>query len=180
MRRTTRIATALLLALPLVSGLAACSTGSTADADAPDAAGGDAAGADGDGGVSVADAWVKATDEGMTGVFGTLVNDTDEDVVVTSGTSPAAARLELHTTAMGEDGSMVMTPVEDGFVVPANGTHTLEPGADHLMLMELAAPLEPGAEVELALRTADGESVDVVAVVRTFAGGQEEYEPADD
>lgn len=162
MRRTTTTVTAILLALPLATGLAACSSGG-----------------DGGAGVSVTDAWVKAAEDGMTGVFGTVVNDTDEDVVLVAGTSPAAARVELHTTAMGEDGSMVMTPVEDGFLVPANDTHTLEPGADHVMLMDLVGPLEPGAEVELELRTADGETIDVVATVRTFAGGQEEYEPAD-
>jgi copper(I)-binding protein len=163
MRRTTTIVTAVLSSLALAAGLASCSSGGDAGA-----------------GVTVTDAWVKAADEGMTGVFGTLVNDTGEDVLVVAGSSPAAARVELHTTAMGDDGAMVMTPVEDGFTVPANGTHVLEPGADHIMLMELTEPLEPGAEVELRLETADGGTLDVVAVVRTFAGGQEEYEPADD
>ena len=165
------IATAVLFSLTLAGGLASCSSGDDA---------GDAGGDGGGGGLTLTDPWVKAADEGMTGLFGTLVNDTDEDVLLVAGTSPAAARVELHTTAMGEDGSMVMTPVEDGFVVPANGTHTLEPGAAHIMLMELAEPLEPGAEVELHLETADGQALDVVAVARTFAGGQEEYEPADD
>ncbi|WP_034249115.1 copper chaperone PCu(A)C [Actinotalea fermentans] len=162
MRRTTMIATSLLAALALGAGLAACGSGDDAG-----------------GGLAVTDAWVKATDEGMTGLFGTLVNETGEDVLVVAGTSAAAARVELHTTAMGEDGSMVMTPVEDGFTVPANGEHELAPGGDHIMLMELTAPLEPGDEVELTLETADVTTVDVVAVVRTFAGGQEEYEPAD-
>ena len=150
-------------AVALAAGLVSCSSG-----------GGD------DGALELTDPWVKAADEGMTGLFGTLVNDSGEDVLVVSASSPAAARVELHTTAMGDDGAMVMTPVEDGFVVPANGTHVLEPGGDHVMLMELAAPLEPGAEVELRLETSDGAALDVVAVVRTFAGGQEEYEPADD
>lgn len=170
MRRTTT-ATSVLLALALAAGLASCSSGS---------------GGGGDDGVPVVvtDAWAKATDggaaEAMTGVFGTLVNDSGEDVLVVAASSPAAARVELHTTAMGDDGSMVMTPVEDGFVVPAHGEHALEPGGDHLMLMELTEPLEPGAEVALTLETADGDTVEVVAVARTFAGGQEEYEPADD
>ena len=161
MRRTTTTVAPVLLALALAAGLTSCG-----DADAA-------------GGLTVTDAWVKAADEGMTGLFGTLVNDGGEDVVVVAGSTPAAARVELHTTAMGEDGSMVMTPVEGGFAVPAGGTHELAPGADHVMLMELTGPLEPGDEVELHLETADGEAVDVVAVVRTFAGGQEEYEPAD-
>lgn len=161
MRRTTTTAAITLLALALPAGLTSCG-----QADAGD-------------GLTVTDAWVKAADEGMTGVFGTLVNESGEDVVVVAGSTPAAARLELHTTAMGEDGSMVMTPVEGGFTVPAEGEHVLEPGADHIMLMELTDPLQPGDEVELRLETADGEVIEVVAAVRTFAGGQEEYEPAD-
>lgn len=131
-------------------------------------------------GLSVADAWVKAADEGMTGAFGTLVNDTDEDVLVVSGSSVASERVELHTTAIGEDGSMVMTPVADGFVVPAHESHELAPGGDHVMLMGLAQPLEPGAEVVIELVTEGGDTIEMVAVARTFAGGQEEYEPADD
>jgi len=149
------------VALLLAAGLTACSS------------------ADEGAGLAVTDAWVKASDEAMTGVFGTLVNDGPKDAVVVAASSPAAARVELHTTATGGDGSMVMTPVDGGFVVPAGGTHVLEPGADHIMLMELVGPLEPGDEVELSLKTADGQVLDVVAVVRTFAGGQEEYEPAD-
>ncbi len=163
MRRTTTTAALGLLTLTLAVGLSACG--------AEDGAGG---------ALTLSDAWVKAADEGMTGVFGTLVNDGGDDVVLVAGSTPAAGRVELHTTARGEDGSMVMTPVEDGFTVTAGGTHVLEPGADHIMLMELTGPLEPGDEVELHLQTADGEAIDVVAVVRTFAGGQEEYEPADD
>lgn len=161
MRRTTTTAAITLLALALAAGLASCGGEDPGD------------------GLTVTDAWVKAADEGMTGVFGTLVNESGDDVVVVAGSTPAAARVELHTTAMGDDGSMVMTPVEGGFTVPAGGTHVLEPGADHVMLMELTGPLRPGDEVELRLETADGQAVDVVAVVRTFAGGQEEYEPAD-
>lgn len=162
MRRTTTIVAPVLLALALAAGLTSCSGG------------------DAEGGLALTDPWVKAADEGMTGLFGTLVNDGGDDVVVVAGSSDAAARVELHTTAMGDDGSMVMTPVEGGFTVPAGGSHVLEPGADHVMLMELTGPLEPGDEVALTLETADGETLDVVAVVRTFAGGQEEYEPADD
>lgn len=161
MRRTTSTAVTSLLALALAAGLTSCG------------------GADSGGGLTVTDAWAKAADEGMTGVFGTLVNESGEDVVVVAGSTPAAARLELHTTAMGEDGAMVMTPVEGGFTVPAEGEHVLEPGADHIMLMELTGPLQAGDEVELSLETADGEVIEVVAAVRTFAGGQEEYEPAD-
>jgi hypothetical protein len=128
----------------------------------------------------VTDAWAKAAEEGMTGVFGTLVNDSGEDVLVVSATSAASARAELHTTTVGEDGGMVMRPIEGGFLVPANGEYVLEPGADHLMLMDLSAPLEPGDEVTVVLTTEAGDTIEVVAQVRTFAGGMEDYEPDDE
>lgn len=179
--RMRRVTVLVALVLAAAGGLAACTSdgGAGAGADDDGAAAEDAGSATAGVVLTVTDAWVKAADGGMTGLFGTIVNATDEDVVVVTGRSAAAARVELHTMVMGDDGAMVMTPVEDGFVVPAGGVHELAPGGDHVMLMDLAGPLEPGAEVTVELVTSDGDSVEVTAVARTFAGGEEEYEPAD-
>jgi len=46
---------------------------------------------------------------------------------------------------------MTMTEVEGGFPVPAGGSHALERGADHVMLMGLKAPLQQGEVLPLML-----------------------------
>ena len=53
----------------------------------------------------------------------------------------------------------------------------LEPGGDHIMLMDLAEPLLPGDEVELTLLFEDGTEHPYTATVKDFTGAQEHYEP---
>ncbi|MFJ9858820.1 copper chaperone PCu(A)C [Streptomyces albogriseolus] len=126
--------------------------------------------------VTMKDPWVKAAESGMTGAFGTLVNSTDADITVVSATSTASQRTELHEVA-DVDGKMVMRPKEDGFVIPAKGSHTLEPGSDHLMLMGLTGAVKPGDEVPVTLTFKDGRTLEFTAVAKEFAGGKENYEP---
>lgn len=122
------------------------------------------------------DGWVKAAPSGMTAMFGTLHNDTGQDVTVTSATSPQAGRVELHEVAMVA-GEMQMRPKDGGFVVPAGGDHSLAPGGDHLMLLALPRAIEPGEEVTLTLSLSDGSSVTVSGPAKEFAGGNESYHP---
>src|SRR5690606_10572137 len=144
---------------------------------APDGGGGGTAPAAGGGAVSVQDAWVKAVaeEDGMTGVFGELVNDSAEEAAVTAAASPVAGRVELHEVAPGEDGDPVMQEKEDGFPVPANGSHLLEPGADHIMLMDLRQDLEAGTEVAVELEFADGSTAEFTAPVKEYEGANENY-----
>lgn len=126
--------------------------------------------------LTVTDPWVKAADSGMTAAFGTLVNDGPEDVVVTSASSDFSAVVELHESVQDDDGSMLMQPKDGGFVVPAGGTHDLQPGGDHLMVMDLSRPLEPGEKVQLTLTFADSSTTELDATVKTFSGAAESYQ----
>ena len=62
-----------------------------------------------------------------------------------------AARNELHTHKEMGDGIMKMMEVEEGFEIPAGGSHMLERGGDHLMLMGLNTSLSHGDAVEAVL-----------------------------
>lgn len=161
------LATVLATVLAAVLATGACGT---ADAPAASSGGTDAAASV----LTITDPWVKAVDAGMTGVFATLVNDGDTDVTVTGATSDAAATAELHETTVAEDGAMVMKEVAS-FVVPAGGERVLAPGGDHVMLLGVDDPIEPGEEVEVVLTTADGGTVTMTASARTFAGANEPY-----
>jgi copper(I)-binding protein len=176
LRPSRRAALAAALLLPL----AACSAGASDDpaSDGGGAASSDGGGAGGaEGGLALVDPWVKAAEEGMTSAFGTLVNDTGRDLQLIGASTAAAGMIELHETTSDGSGGMSMQEKEGGFPVPDGGELVLEPGGNHLMLMDLAAPLQPGDEVELALDFEDGTELTVTATVKDFAGAQEHYEP---
>jgi len=156
-RRTTALAAALLIS---ATALAACGGSSTSS----------------DAALAINDSWTKATDGPMTGSFGTLVNSTDADITVTAGSSPVAGMVELHEVVMA-DGEMVMQPKPGGFVVPAGGSLTLEPGGLHVMLMDLKEPIAPGADVPVTLTLSNGETLTYTTVAKDFAGGNESYVP---
>ncbi|MBM0275252.1 copper chaperone PCu(A)C [Micromonospora tarensis] len=125
--------------------------------------------------VGIRDPWVKAADKGMTAAFGTLVNDGDTDVTVTGATT-SVSPMELHEMTM-KDGKMVMRAKQGGIVIKAKSTHALEPGGDHLMLMNLAKPVQAGDELSFTLAFADGKTQQFNAVVKPFTGAQESYAP---
>ncbi|MDN4472307.1 copper chaperone PCu(A)C [Demequina zhanjiangensis] len=158
-----------LIALAATAALAltACSTDTETGSDGTDAAAS----------LTVADAWVKAVDDGMTGAFALITNGTGDDLTITGATTDAASMVELHETVMDDAGATVMQEVDGGFTVGAGETFTLEPGGNHLMLMGVTAPLEPGAEVSMTLELADGSTVPFTAVVKEFTGAQESYAP---
>lgn len=68
----------------------------------------------------------------------------------------------------GGPGMMRMTPVDE-IPVPAGGAAVLEPGGYHIMLLDLAAPLEVGSTIEVTLTFAGAGEVQVAADVRDTA-----------
>jgi periplasmic copper chaperone A len=158
----------------VVVALAGCGGGSSSGATGPtpDPSGETSAAASE---LVVRDPWVKAADEGMTAAFGVLVNDTAADITITSVTTEISP-VELHEMAMA-DGAMVMREKDGGIVVPAGGSHTLEPGGDHIMLMDIAQPVQPGDEITFTLTFADGSTSQFTAVAKPFAGAEESYDP---
>ncbi|WP_119729737.1 copper chaperone PCu(A)C [Thermomonospora amylolytica] len=126
--------------------------------------------------LSITDPWVKAAGSGMTAAFGTLVNHTDRPITVVSAATPAARRIELHEV-VATGGASKMRPKQGGFVVPARGAHRLTPGGDHIMLMDVTAPVEPGAEIAFTLRLSDGTTFAFTAVAKEFSGARESYDP---
>ena len=69
----------------------------------------------------------------MSAGFLVLTNNTGEDILISSVTSPQFESVEIHETTI-EDGVARMREIEE-LRVPANGSVTLERGGKHLMLM---------------------------------------------
>jgi hypothetical protein len=128
--------------------------------------------------VAVSDAWVKASDMQMTGSFGVIRNTGDADLTLVSAQTSASPMTELHEV-VEKDGQMVMQPKQGGFAVPAGGEHVLEPGADHIMIMQLEQPLTAGDDVDITLTFDDGTTYAYTAQVREADVGDETYVPAE-
>ncbi|WBB94518.1 copper chaperone PCu(A)C [Verrucosispora sp. WMMC514] len=170
-RRALRPAV-LFTGAALIVSLAACaSSGESSTTPTPSASASTVEA----GALGVRDPWVKAADEGMTAAFATLVNDSDTDVTIT-GAASEVSPMELHEMAMA-DGKMVMRAKQDGVVIKAKSEYKLEPGGDHLMLMDLAKPVRAGDELTFTLTFADGRTQTFRAVAKPFTGAQESYAP---
>lgn len=87
--------------------------------------------------------------------------------------------LELHETVENESGEMVMRQIEGGFVIPSDGDLSLEPGGNHIMMMDLTAPLVAGQNVTFTLTFSDDSVYEFTAPVKDYSGANETYEGDD-
>lgn len=165
MKAFTR-ARVLAIGISVAAGLtlAGCSSGSNDAKSGTDTAS-----------ISLQDSWVKAADSGMTAMFGTIVNDSDADVRLTSVTTTVSPRVELHEMAPDGSGAMKMREKDGGVVVAAHSSYELSPGADHIMLFDLPAPVQAGTEVPFTFVFADGATAEFTSQVRDFTGAREDY-----
>jgi len=168
--RTRRLFAGLALAAAAALPLAACTP------TAPDPDPGPAASTQAEG-ILVEDGWIVSSDEGMTPAFAILSNSASTDAVLVGASTSAAEMVELHEMVVDASGNSTMRKADGNFVVGASASAALEPGGLHLMLMGLTAPLLPGDEVELVLEFEDGSTTSLVAIVKDFAGGNEDYVP---
>ena len=167
--RSTAMTPALGAALAAVLILSGCAGGQPAETPAASVR------ADAAASVTVADAWVKAADDGMTALFGTVENAGASSITLTGAETDAAEMAGVHET-VESDGAMTMREKEGGFEIDAGGNLLLEPGANHVMLMGLTGPLQAGDEVTVTLSFSDGSTLDVVAPVKDFQGANEKYD----
>ncbi len=83
--------------------------------------------------------------------FMSLMNHGDENDQLIDARSDVAKRVELHTHMETGDGVMKMVHVEEGFTIPASGSHVLQRGGDHVMFMGLNQELNHGDVVTVTL-----------------------------
>lgn len=83
--------------------------------------------------------------------FMQITNTGPEEDRLIAASSGIAAKTELHTHIETGDGIMQMVEVEEGFAIPANGTHVLKRGSDHVMFMGLLQPMTGGETVTVTL-----------------------------
>jgi periplasmic copper chaperone A len=123
------------------------------------------------GDITVTDVWVRQPAEGQTtsAAYGTITNNGDADVTLVGGSVPVDATVEIHETLMDDAGTMQMQEREDGFVIAAGSSFTLEPGGPHIMLIDID-PADVVGDLDVTMIFDDGTELTVTAPVRTLDG----------
>jgi periplasmic copper chaperone A len=177
----TKLLLAPLAAAALVFSLAACGSDDDSSSDTVDTTsqttmagtdmaempGGEATAGD----ITVTDVWVRQPAEAQTrsAAYGAITNNGEADITLVGGSVPFDATVEIHETVMDDAGTMQMQEREDGFVIPAGGSFTLEPGGPHIMLIDID-PADFVGEIDITMIFDDGTELTVTAPVRSLAG----------
>lgn len=121
--------------------------------------------------IRVEDAWVRPVLSGnTTAAYMTIHNDGAAADRLLSVNVEAAVAAEIHETV--REGDLVrMVPRTQGLSIPAGGEVRLEPGATHVMLIDVSDDLTEGVTVPLTLNFEQGGAVVVNADVRQDSGG---------
>lgn len=128
---------------------------------------------DSDSAITFEDAYVtaKPADKEMTGIFGTLKNTSDKDIHITEVSGSAKGMYQLHVVSDGE-----MKEAEDGFTIKAGDSLVLQPGHEHIMLMDNTEDIAAGDVLSLTLKDDEGNSYELPDVpVRVQQSTHEHY-----
>lgn len=175
-KRTMSAAMTMIAASAMTAGLVACGDDSASNESVPPASS--------EAGVEIAGAWARTSPMEVTlgAAYMTVTSAVDDELTDVSVDPSIAATAEIHemvmaemssdttvsmssdTTEMSGSGEMVMQEV-DSIAIPAGETVELKPGGFHIMLIDLAAPLEIGQEFDIVLTFANAGDVTVTVVV---------------
>jgi periplasmic copper chaperone A len=125
-------------------------------------------------GVHVLGSWARPAMMGMPNgaAYGLLLNLTEDDVNLVAASGDVAETIELHEMTMGDGDTMMMRPVEEGFIIPAGKATKLQPDGLHIMMIGLTGELAVDDEIELTLTFSnDDEQVLTVPVKEPKADG---------
>jgi copper(I)-binding protein len=103
------------------------------------------------GDIQVRHAWSRATPPGAKVAAGYMEirnNGRQPDRLV-SATTAAAQRVEIHVTE--RDGEVMKMREVKTLEIPARGRYELRPGGSHLMLVDIARPLQKGEKLAMRL-----------------------------
>jgi copper(I)-binding protein len=161
--------TGLLLAVVAGAGLfVSCGSDDSSSSSAPE----------------ITKVWARTSpmETSLGAVYMTISSKDGDELTDVSVDSSIAAMAQIHEMVMASaetdvsmpmtteamSGEMVMQEV-DSIVIDAGGSVDLMPGGYHIMLMEIAAPLELGAKFDVTLTFAKAGKVTVTAEVRDEA-----------
>jgi copper(I)-binding protein len=117
--------------------------------------------------ITVNDPYVRAVPPVVktSAAFMQLQNHGDEEFFIVDASTPAAGVVELHMH-INDDGVMRMRRIPH-IHLPPGKTVSLQPGGLHIMLFDLASPLNPGSTVPMVIEFNDGSRKEINATVRS-------------
>jgi copper(I)-binding protein len=110
--------------------------------------------------VKVEGAWARPTVKGQQGGGGFLVITSPVADRLIGGSTPAAARFELHTMAM--QGDVMQMRQLDAIDLPPGKKVEFKPGGLHVMFIGIKQPLAIGSKVPVTLKFEKAGEVKVV------------------
>ncbi len=121
-----------------------------------------------DAGVSVSNAWARASAPGQTSgaVYFELESGADDTLLGVSVPDSVAGDSQIHESMPGADGgesseATEMRQVTDGLALTAGEAVVFSPGGYHVMLLDLVDPLEVGERFDMTLDFAGADPVTV-------------------
>jgi copper(I)-binding protein len=110
--------------------------------------------------------WTRATPKGATigGGYVEIKNNGTASDKLLSGSVSVASRFQIHSTTI-EDGVSKMREVTAGIEIKPGETIKFEPGASHLMFVNLMQPLRQGDAVRGTLMFEHAGTIDIEYVV---------------
>jgi len=93
-----------------------------------------------------------------------IENHTDEDIKISSATSPSFSSTTFHKTIF-EDGMAKMRH-QDSLIIPANNSLELKRGGLHMMLFNPVTPLRAGDSVSFSFELDNQNTITVDASVK--------------
>ena len=116
-------------------------------------------------GVTVAHPWARATPGGVKNGAAYLEIKTAAGVTdrLISASSPVAGRVEIHTHI--KDGDVMRMRRVDDIALKPESSVVLQPHGDHVMLMDLKAPLKEGDLLKMTLTFEKAGPLEVEATV---------------
>ena len=104
------------------------------------------------GALTIKTPWTRPAQAGMNGVgFMTLANAGPKPVTLLRAESPAAGKVEIHSSSMSPAGVMSMRREDKGVVIPAGGQVAFASGGYHFMLLGLKQPQAQGQKTPVTL-----------------------------
>lgn len=116
-------------------------------------------------------AWSRITSNRMAvgGVFMNITNNTDQNDVLVSASTPRAKKVEIHET-IDDQGVMRMRELKNGLPLPKGKTVELKPGGSHLMLIGINKQLRLDDQFDLTLKFKSGKTQILKVTVNNGVG----------
>lgn len=175
-RKPTVMTATLLLGLTALAGCAPAENSSSTDISASASS---TSNNNSDQALSISQPWVKASQSDMTATFAEITNQSEEAVKIVKAESSVSDMVQLHTTVLDpKTGSSSMKQV-DSFTIEPGETFKLEPGGNHIMLMNMKCSIPAGHRLTITLTDDQGKTYDLDSTARDYSAAKEEYAPGE-